>query len=1218
MKAKETVKGNKVPATLFVGVGGIGSRTIRKVSELAKKDDLSKSRFVILDTDVNDLQAADDNINITAIQTSSPRTIRDYLIQDDEARTEWFPNNMIINGKTVSEGAGQIRAISRLALNATIRQGRISALYDAIDALYLKDGSDKKQTVKVVVASTVAGGTGSGIAMIVAMLIRNYITKNYPESSAIIRGFFIMPGVMDCNKPSYSERKSMQRNGYATIKEINAFMMRPFFEAVPELRRYKNMHITVPTTAGANEKLSCLPYDFCFLFDRTDSDEFNMEKVAQYEDYVAHSIYEQCIGPMNRSASSKEDNVLKEFLDDRKLGRSRFGGAGASVVRYPYEAIRDYIALEWVEKRIIGHSGDAADEKARREMIENSWLVYDSEYWDKKKEFDQASTAGKREPNRGRIYTSKLETGTDEFSKMMNEDYIIPKNRKFLQKNSTSKALPAVENYISELVNRASNLYVSNANYTKTVKNFTKCKDVTPEGVSLKDRFATISAYEDIINIPAIRNIVKPFIESVFDGKEKMSKNAEPFMLESFLSIDGNAMHPNAMRYLLYKLRDQLASETETAPMDADFASEIEINKFGAWRKTGKGDNDENSKVRDVSVFQVFGGGKETGLQSMCVSCDEANLPVEGAKLKCAQLLTAYAGNLSSWYDKFFRYYVCLEARTYIDRLIEAFENFYDSFEKKIVGIEKKKKTILSSIEFNNGDCVLNLFGNPTLLKKLVSIQALPANGGQNDFKLNSGIYDAVKSNAKVGEKLKYDVLSDDTVQDVFDTVIIELYKEIVSDKCDQIIDVDILRAIALEHKMRCLCAADETTNELEKEELKARGNSYSEINAYVETIINKGRHLSSPCITRKDFDESREVDAIAYNKYLEEGEGVKMPRRFDAKNASDTVSKYELHFFRSIYDIMPTQLQKMCSPDMPVEELEHCIDAPASSEGVGEYFTAYQEYMTKIGPDNRLNPVITPHIDKRWNSISVLPEIDPRGYQRCLMKSIHQAMIYGFIYKFINKHLSSIHDAEKFVYRYKDGRNGFKKLIVSNHTKCDRLFEVLDALYFDRYAVRSIDTEATAIREKEFANSTLYEKTTFARSLDSLDRCEFIDEKDRLEIAKTKKEATSIFELPLLYWNSLPKKDAAELEVMVEAIFDILQGEIATFADTDDVNPIFAKLLVKHYKLLVANYEAFPKVFMGDNHIDVKSNDVIQTIEKKIYEKIVDLDVSETAEFSL
>lgn len=288
----EKLQPNKVEATLFVGLGGIGSRIIKGVRERCVYDDLENVQFVTMDTDVNDLERLEKGPSILSIQTSSSRSVAAYLRNDKVAKDEWFPENKILDGKTVSEGAGQVRAISRLALNATIKQGKIATLYKAIDNLYLKNGTNKNRAVKVVIASTATGGTGSGITLPLAMLIRQYLKKNYPESAAIIRGFIIMPSVMDTVIDSESERKSQRRNGYATIKEINAFMMKASgaFDYDSRLRRYTDLHITVPTTSSSDDQLSNLPFDFCFLFERTDSNQRNMEALKQYEDYASQCI----------------------------------------------------------------------------------------------------------------------------------------------------------------------------------------------------------------------------------------------------------------------------------------------------------------------------------------------------------------------------------------------------------------------------------------------------------------------------------------------------------------------------------------------------------------------------------------------------------------------------------------------------------------------------------------------------------------------------------------------------------------------------------------------------------------------------------------------------------------------------------------------------------------------------------------------------------------
>lgn len=139
---KEFIKSNEVKArTLFVGVGGIGSQIVTKVAEMCRPGETDNVNFVCLDTNVNDLRdVLNSKAKLYYVQTSSSQTVGDYLGHDKDAMTYWFPKNNVLFNKTVSEGAGQVRAISRLALNATIKNGNINELIRAIDDLFRKDG----------------------------------------------------------------------------------------------------------------------------------------------------------------------------------------------------------------------------------------------------------------------------------------------------------------------------------------------------------------------------------------------------------------------------------------------------------------------------------------------------------------------------------------------------------------------------------------------------------------------------------------------------------------------------------------------------------------------------------------------------------------------------------------------------------------------------------------------------------------------------------------------------------------------------------------------------------------------------------------------------------------------------------------------------------------------------------------------------------------------
>ena len=446
-RIQEKIQKNKVNApVIFIGCGGIGSKIVKGVADRAVHDDNSNLRFVVMDTDVNDISGVDKGANIVAVQTSSTATIENYLKNDKEAKSKWFPVNKMLDSKPVSEGAGQVRAISRLALNSTVKQGKIITLYHTIDDLFLKDGGKFRQAVKVVIASTAAGGTGSGIAMEIGMLVRNYINKNYPEAAVLIRGFLVMPGVMDTVIDTRSERESIRCNGYATIKEINAFMMKGsgFFDTVPELNRYRDLCLSIPGTSSEEETVSCLPFDFCFLLDRADSNSGIMPSISQYIDYASQAIYEQNIGPMSTKSSSKEDNVLKLCIRPETLGRCRFGGAGASKLIYPYEKVRDYLALNWARTSIIGSSANKhLSEAEKLQIVKGSWLQYDIQYREELRKYEDNPASDER-PQIEEVYVRALMQGKDTsagnpFSARMWNKYI---HKKILETKSAEAGKP--------------------------------------------------------------------------------------------------------------------------------------------------------------------------------------------------------------------------------------------------------------------------------------------------------------------------------------------------------------------------------------------------------------------------------------------------------------------------------------------------------------------------------------------------------------------------------------------------------------------------------------------------------------------------------------------------------------------------------------------------------------------------------------------------------
>lgn len=147
--------------TLLVGLGGTGSDIVQKVFERATPRQRENIGFVIFDTDVNELRVIEEKTpQIRTVQTSTRLTVGEYLDVDTYSRDNWFPVNRILNGKALTEGAGQVRAVSRLALNTAIQQGKMAPLNEAIEELYKLKGQKTVQAPRVILAGSLCGEMG--------------------------------------------------------------------------------------------------------------------------------------------------------------------------------------------------------------------------------------------------------------------------------------------------------------------------------------------------------------------------------------------------------------------------------------------------------------------------------------------------------------------------------------------------------------------------------------------------------------------------------------------------------------------------------------------------------------------------------------------------------------------------------------------------------------------------------------------------------------------------------------------------------------------------------------------------------------------------------------------------------------------------------------------------------------------------------------------------
>ena len=163
---------NKVP-TLILGLGGIGCQIAAEISEKLSDEDRKHVGVIGMDTNVNDLKKLKEH-GVKSIQTSDQQLVKEYLELHPEY-IKWFPINKFTVNRGMVNGAGQIRAISRLAGLATQERGGFQVLDEEIRRILRLKGDDNNGNLTVMIVGSITGGTGAGLFLQMPFYIRNLL-----------------------------------------------------------------------------------------------------------------------------------------------------------------------------------------------------------------------------------------------------------------------------------------------------------------------------------------------------------------------------------------------------------------------------------------------------------------------------------------------------------------------------------------------------------------------------------------------------------------------------------------------------------------------------------------------------------------------------------------------------------------------------------------------------------------------------------------------------------------------------------------------------------------------------------------------------------------------------------------------------------------------------------------------------------------------------------
>jgi len=239
------VNDKPVGPTLIIGLGGTGKEVLlrlrRKIVEgYGSLSRLPFLRFMHIDTDKNqtaaeqyDLRSSDDPL-YPEIKFSNTERI-DLTVAGGTGKyvthlanfpniQRWFPTGSKISQLgDLHEGAGQVRTASRLGFfDAANHQKIIGRLEqcrrELSDAAILAEAARfgfnfNATNTRVVIVSSLAGGTGSGTFLDMGFLVRRY----FPDAERV--GILLLPGFFS----GYAGAERVRANGYAALMELNHY-----------------------------------------------------------------------------------------------------------------------------------------------------------------------------------------------------------------------------------------------------------------------------------------------------------------------------------------------------------------------------------------------------------------------------------------------------------------------------------------------------------------------------------------------------------------------------------------------------------------------------------------------------------------------------------------------------------------------------------------------------------------------------------------------------------------------------------------------------------------------------------------------------------------------------------------------------------------------------------------------------------------------------------
>lgn len=958
---------------LLIGMGGVGGRIVAQIDRMLAKDSPRRDKVAILaiDTNVKDLRKLREQ-GIETIQISDERLVRQYL-KDHPQYMSWFPNNIFLNNRGMLEGAGQIRAISRLAALAAEEEGKFRPIEEAVRRIAAVTGSGLKENIMTMVVGSVCGGTGAGMFIQIPFYVKKVIQKVLAIPNVMVRGMFLGPDIMAPIQPGDLNRQAVYVNAYACLKELNAFYLLQRRDAASSLLRMeyydygenedleaevmesRQMYQTIAKdlaakgVSGLEEEVpeevqeeylkrnGTIPYDHLFLFDSSfNGGTIGQKQLAEVERMIASMAYVHLLTDVGENALSVEDNFILSTIGSN--GMSRYGSAGLCKIIYPSEQIMQYCSMRWIT-----------------ELVDSYWMCIDRRFEEELilAREEQAMNPRTQLPGIVERYQELFleETSGERASLASLYSQVFMTTEDGTDFSLADRFLEQIEDAIEEATTKEALQRLGESCMDISIDQWIQSPEAARQGVAT--------------NKQSVRNYRAAVMKVIDENKYSLPNQMIPATLSAMVQMSERdsciaqilgRVHPIAARYLLYAILEQVTVRAKEANEDC-FGLELDL--------ISTADYDVNGKNPGLPIEALL--GKKMNRKQMRQILEV----YEDASSRTTANLTAY---LSAQLRA--NVYETLQKR--LEKLCDLYRRFFHVLESATEDLRRQIRE-LKSMEKQSSVGEQYICCSESCLEVMYERFALQCQNTGAELPQESAkmilrnIYGEMELELKknsMEDRRREDFAYNNRMRDIFNQAVGEVMQQKAREQAANVIEISVYDAFALEM---------ETELGIVREHDRARYDA--NLDAWIKSKVSAAMTMAQPWIgicntvgattmsvylamhpdnaVRMDNVPSVEATAARYLKERATPQGHAVTVLIH-----DNFRQDELICYKARYNLLIENLDKF--------------------RRGGEAHRYYEQRINRIGQlpgtsrESEIITVINPHLNKYWCEEGFLPSIYP------------------------------------------------------------------------------------------------------------------------------------------------------------------------------------------------------------------------------------------------